>query len=91
METVATIEQDVRQFIGENFVLDAHEDCLPGSTSLTQAGIFDSMGVLEMVMFIEERYGLTVPDVDTVPENLDSVERIVRYVDRRLSVAPPAG
>lgn len=76
------IECDVRGFIKENFILDGDE--LPSDASLTSNGVIDSMGVLELVMFIEENYGLRVPDEDTVPENLDSVERIVRYVSDRV-------
>jgi acyl carrier protein len=41
------------------------------------------MCVLELIMFLEERYGLKVPDEDALPENLDSVDRIVGYVQRR--------
>lgn len=76
------IERDVREFIAENFILDA--DDLAGDASLTQTGVLDSMGVLELIMFLEQRFGLTVPDDQALPENLDSVERIVRYVRGRL-------
>ncbi len=81
----ADVEDHVRRFIADNFVVEGDADHLPGATSLTQAGVLDSMGVLEMVMFIEERFGVGVPDDDTVPENLDSVDRIVRYIDGRLA------
>ncbi|MCA1789612.1 MAG: hypothetical protein LC667_07085 [Thioalkalivibrio sp.] len=43
------------------------------------------MGVLELIMFVEERFDVKVPDEDTLPENLDSIDRIVRYVDQRIS------
>lgn len=85
MQDGSEIEQRVRQFITDNFVIDGGPDRLEGTVSLTQSGVFDSMGVLEMVMFIEERFGVPVPDGDTVPENLDSVDRIVRYVGNRLT------
>ena len=75
------IERDVRSFITENFILDGVD--LSGGASLTSNGVLDSMGVLELVMFIEERYAFRVPDEDTVPENLDSVDSIVRYVRSR--------
>jgi acyl carrier protein len=78
------IERDVRSFITENFILDGEH--LEGDASLTGRGVLDSMGVLELIMFVEERYGVKVPDEDTVPENFDSVDRIVRYLDARLSV-----
>lgn len=80
---MADIERTVRQFITENFILEADAEHLPGTLSLTQAGVLDSMGVLELVMFIEESFGVSVPDEDTVPENLDTVDRIVHYVGGR--------
>ena len=75
------LERDVRAFISDNFILDG--DDLAGDASLTQQGVLDSMGVLELIMFVEERFGVKVPDEDTLPENLDSVDRIVRYVRSR--------
>ena len=78
------IEQDVREFISENFILDGEQ--LEADASLTRRGVLDSMGVLELIMFVEERFGVKVPDEDTVPENFDSIERIVRYLRERLAV-----
>ena len=75
------LERDVRAFISDNFILDG--DDLAGDASLTQQGVLDSMGVLELIMFVEERFGVKIPDEDTLPENLDSVDRIVRYVQCR--------
>lgn len=76
-------ERHVREFIADNFILDA--DDLDGDASLTRQGVLDSMGVLELIMFIEERFGLKVPDEDTVPENFDTIDRIVAYLDARLA------
>lgn len=81
------IERDLRQFIADNFILDDQAGELAGDASLTQAGVLDSMGVLELIMFIEERFGIKVPDEDTLPENLDSIDRIVRYLSGRLAAA----
>ena len=82
--TSGQIELDVRQFVIDNFILDASAGELDGEASLTQSGVLDSMGVLELIMFLEERFGVRVPDEDTLPENLDSIDRIVGYVGRRL-------
>jgi acyl carrier protein len=82
------IERDIREFIAENFILDA--ETLASDASLTQSGVLDSMGVLELIMFIEQRFGLTVPDDQALPENLDSVERIARYVRGRLEAVEGA-
>lgn len=81
-----SIENEVRQFLAENFILDGGADGIEVNQSLTQAGVLDSMGVLELIMFIEQAFGLTIPDEDTLPENLDSVARIVAYVSGRLGV-----
>ncbi len=81
---VATIEKDVRQFLADNFILDDGGAGLGADESLTQAGVLDSMGVLELIMFIEQHFGVSIPDEDTLPENLDSVSRIAGYVSRRL-------
>jgi acyl carrier protein len=82
---MSEIERDVRQFVADNFILDRGADDLPGDESLTQSGVLDSMGVLELILFIEERFGVKVPDEDTLPSNLDTVDNIVRYVQGRLT------
>jgi acyl carrier protein len=68
----------------DNFILDPSATALGGDESLTTSGVLDSMGVLELIMFLEERFGIKVPDEDTLPANLDSIDRIVRYVEGRL-------
>jgi acyl carrier protein len=78
-------ERDLRQFLTDNFILDQDANALPSNESLTRSGVLDSMGVLELIMFIEERFGVTVPDEDTLPANLDTVDSIVRYVQERLA------
>jgi len=82
-----TIDRDIRGFLAENFILDNGGADLNADESLTQSGVLDSMGVLELIMFIEQQFGVTIPDEDTLPENLDSVSRIVRYVGGRLEGA----
>lgn len=74
------IETTLRGFIADNFFVDADEFTLPSSASLTQGGTIDSMGVLELIMFIEQNWNLQIPDQDMIPENLDSIDRIVNYV-----------
>ncbi len=83
--TTNDTEREVRRFLADNFILDDGGAGLGADESLTQAGVLDSMGVLELIMFVEERFGVTIPDEDTLPENLDSVSRIVAYVERRLA------
>lgn len=74
------IENTIRKFMAENFIVETDSSTLDSEISLTQAGVMDSMGVLELIMFIEQKYGITIPDEDTLPENLDSIARVVRYI-----------
>jgi acyl carrier protein len=43
----------------------------------------DSTGVLDLVMFIEETFGIAVKDEELIPENLDSVNKLVAFVERK--------
>jgi acyl carrier protein len=76
------VERTVREFITENFFVDDGD--LDGATSLIGSSIIDSTGVLEIMVFLEETFGIEVPDEDAVPENLDTVDNIVSYVTRRV-------
>jgi acyl carrier protein len=55
--------------------------------SLLEAGIVDSTGMLEMVMFLEQHFALKIEDRELVPENLDSLQRLVRFVGHKLRAA----
>lgn len=72
----------VRQYILENLMFSDDPSQLPDDASLLDRGIIDSTGVLEVVMFIEESFGVKVHDGDLLPENFDSVARIADFVAR---------
>jgi acyl carrier protein len=71
----------------ENFLLGDDLRTLPGDASLIEAGIIDSTGVLELVGFLERTYGLRIADHELVPENLDSIDRVVRFVESKRSAS----
>jgi acyl carrier protein len=76
------VRQRVRQFVVDNFYLsDASR--LSDDTLLVTSGIVDSTGVLEIIAFVEAEFGIRVRDDETVPENLESIERIAAFVGRR--------
>ena len=50
-----------------------------------EEGIIDSLGILELVMFVEQEFGVKVADEDVTPENFDSVNKLVNYVQRKLA------
>ena len=74
------MESELRSFLAENFLLGEEFRGLPGSASLIEAGIIDSTGVLELVGFLEETYDIEITDSELVPENLDSIDNVVRFV-----------
>ena len=75
-------KQQIRQFVLSNFYV-ADPAALVDSASLLEAGIVDSTGVLEIITFLEDTFGIQVADEEMVPENLDAVERLVAYVKRK--------
>ncbi|RKX27443.1 MAG: acyl carrier protein [Candidatus Zixiibacteriota bacterium] len=58
---------------------------LSDSGSLLDLGIIDSTGVLELVGFLEEKYSIKVEDSDLVPENLDSIDNLTKYIQGKKS------
>ena len=76
------ILETLRTYIVENFLLgdDSGLDC---SESLLQSGVVDSTGVLELVVFVEETYGITVMDEEMVPDNFDTIQNLAGFVQRK--------
>jgi acyl carrier protein len=80
-------ELELRQFIVENFLFGREEAPLGSDDSLLELGIIDSTGVLELVGFLEQKYSITIQDEELVPDNLDSVNRLVAFVTRKAEIA----
>jgi acyl carrier protein len=76
------ILEKVRQFIVKNFYV-ADPAALADDTSLLDQAIIDSTGVLEVIGYIENEFGITVDDAEMLPENLDSIGRIAAFVQRK--------
>jgi acyl carrier protein len=73
----------VRDYIIENFLFGDDSPLKDDQMSLLDEGIMDSVGVMELVAFLEQDFGLTVDDADLIPENLDSVANLVAYIARK--------
>lgn len=82
---MSTADQ-VRVFLADRFLFDPGAEIDPGQ-SLTKAGILDSTGAMELVLFLEEQFQIKVSDTDLVPENLDSIQKITAYVERKQAAA----
>ena len=75
--------EQIREFILKNYLFSTDEAALADEVSLMKTGIVDSTGVLELIMFLQERFGIEVADEEMIPENLDSVRSIVAFVARK--------
>lgn len=79
------IRSQVREFIVSNFyVPDTAE--LGDETSLLDQGIIDSTGVIEIITFLEDRFGISVAEREVVADNMSSIAQIGAYIDRKLGV-----
>ena len=75
----------VREFIVSSFLYGQDRPFLDSDSLLAQ-GIIDSTGVLQLVTFLEETYGITVEDEELTPDNLDTLESVRAYVHRKLDI-----
>lgn len=76
------VAQTISSFVIDKLLLGRKID-LAGTKSFLDAGIIDSTGVLELISFLEDTYGLHIEDADMVPANLDSLDNLVRFVARK--------
>jgi acyl carrier protein len=79
--------QEIREFVVTNFMFGQGGDTLLDHTSFLDNGVIDSTGVLELVAFLEERYGVSVEDREIVPANLDSIANLVGFIERKRGMA----
>jgi acyl carrier protein len=82
---IATIRQTIHEHIQFNFLFDGNEGDFDDDTSLVESGVVDKTGILEIVLFVEETYGIEAPESDLTPDNFDTVNNITAYVARRMA------
>ena len=80
----SAMRDKIHRFILDNYLFTDDPGQLGLDDSLLGRGIVDSTGMLEVILFIEEQYGVKVADNDMIPENLDSVNRIAAFIASRL-------
>lgn len=89
MSTAAKLETQIRSYILENFLYTSDVSKLRNDDSFLEEGILDSTGILELLMFVEETFGVQVDDEEVIPENFDSVDRLMRYILLKTGEAAP--
>ncbi len=78
MQTATTL----REFVTKNFYIPP-DSALEETTSFLERGIIDSTGVLELVTFLEDHFGIAVADDELVPANFDSLRALAAFVERK--------
>ena len=81
-----TTKDAIKAYVAENFLCSNNGFNLSDDTSLLDAGIVDSTGVLELVLFVEERFAIQVLDNEIVPDNFDSINNLTRYIEQKKAV-----
>lgn len=73
----------IKNYILENYLFTDDQNALNDGDSFLQQGIIDSTGILEVIFFLEEEFGVKVADEEMIPENLDSVNNLVAFIERK--------
>ena len=84
------IKEKVKTFIRESFLFDSTAQIEDGD-SLLEKGIIDSTGVLELILYLEEEFGIKIEDEEVIPENLDSVANIEKLIKNKNGALTDSG
>lgn len=77
------IAEKLRRFIAETILFSNNGYPYPDDASFLENGIIDSMNIMEIVMFVEDRFGIKVEDSEIIPDHFDSIARIADFVERK--------
>ena len=83
MEEIVSYINKVREFVIENYLF-GDSGQIEEDTSFLGSGIIDSTGILELVSFLEETYGISIDDEELIPENFDSLKNIDKFLRKKL-------
>ncbi len=74
--------QTIKKFVIDNYLF-GEEGKLKNDDSFMETGIIDSTGILELVRFLESTYGIKVADEELIPDNLDSINKIITFIQSK--------
>lgn len=79
----ARVDARIEDFILNSFLFGDTARMPSRTESLLQSGVIDSTGVLELIEYLESEFGLRVEETESIPENLDSIDNLVRFVSAK--------
>ena len=77
------IQAQIRDHIAKNILFSDNGFTYSDDASFLEEGIVDSLGVMDLILFIEEKFGVSVKDEDITPDNFDSVNKLAGYIQRQ--------
>jgi acyl carrier protein len=77
------VRTQVRKYLLKNFLPGSPPEALQDRESFLEKGVIDSTGVLELVAFLEENFKFKIEDEDLIPDNLDSVDQLVSFIQKK--------
>lgn len=81
-----SVRDILREYVESNYLPHANREILSDDQDLFDSGILDSASALDLLLFIEERFDITVPDEDFLPENFASLAAAAHYIGQRQNV-----
>jgi acyl carrier protein len=84
------VEEMIRTYIAENMLFSGNGYPYSDTASFLEEGIVNSMGIMKLVMFVEETFHITVEDEGLAPDNFNSVSRLAAYIRSKSPTASSA-
>ena len=79
-----SIESQIKNYIARNLIFSSNGFNYPDNASFLEEGIVDSQGVMELLLFVEDTFGISVDDQEITPDNFDSVSRLANFIRSKL-------
>ncbi|MBB3610678.1 acyl carrier protein [Rhizobium sp. BK602] len=83
------LKEQIRAFVIESFLFGDTTRPIPDDASLIENDIVDSTGILELVAFVEDNFGITVGDAEILPANFDSISKVAAFIVSKRSATDP--
>lgn len=73
----------IRNYLFETFLLGYSEDEFSNDRSFYEAGVFDSIGILEIVTYIENVFEIRFEEEEIIPENISTINNLVDFIMKK--------
>jgi acyl carrier protein len=78
-----TVQETLRAYIADNILYSDKGYTYPDTASFLENGIVDSMNIMEIVMYVEEKFGIQAEDREIIPDNFDSISNLAAFIERK--------